>query len=138
MSHLERLVSFGSMIFHQVRTHFTEIESPVLFWAVLLIWILLVAYTCKCQLSLVRRRQLSNDVKSLQFEIRKTLKREQQAFDSLKKQLRKNMDECDSQSCKQWEIQSKDLCQIIHTFSVQLNKLEGRLVTFDRQIPRID
>lgn len=138
MSHLERLVSFGSTIFHHVRTYLTGIDRPVLFWAVLAIWILLIAYTCKCQLSLVRRRQLSNDVKGLQFEIRKTLKREQLAFDSLKKQLRSNMDECDSQSCKEWEDHSKDLCQIIHTFSCQLNKLEGRLVTFDRQIPRMN
>ncbi|KAH8252130.1 hypothetical protein KR026_005894, partial [Drosophila bipectinata] len=101
---------------------------------VLLIWVLLIVITCKCQLSLTRRRQLSNEVKLLQFEIRKTLKREQLAFNSLKRQLRGSMDECDSQSCEQWETQSRDLCQIIHTFSGQLHKLEGKLVTFDRQI----
>ncbi|KAH8379285.1 hypothetical protein KR009_004036, partial [Drosophila setifemur] len=100
----------------------------------LIFWFGLLVYTCKRQTTVMRRRQLSAEIKSMQFEIRRTLKREQEAVDLVKLLLRSGMANIDLDAGNFSKLELEDLRSVVDTITCQLTELERRLDSFDRQV----
>lgn len=89
----------------------------------LLIWLLLVIYTCCRQLYALRSRARIAHIKRLQYEVRKKLKREQQGSDQLREKLHANARKSIVQEpCELNELRTLR-CQI----DAQLEQLESVL-----------
>lgn len=95
----------------------------------LLIWLLLVIYTCCRQLYAHRSRARIARIKRLQYEVRKKLKREQQGSDKLREKLHANARKSVVQEpCELNELRTLR-CQI----DAQLEQLESILKELNLQ-----
>jgi len=73
MSNLDKKLEFEETVSHVLRTHFLEIQRPVLFAIVLIYSMMLAVYTW----SISKRRHNTMETKQMQFGIRRILKKEQ-------------------------------------------------------------
>lgn len=103
--------------------------EPFYFFVMLTIWLPLILYTLKRQFdSLKRRRQMLN-IKKLQLEVRRNLKREQLTFDVARNILHASMVESGASRVRQLE-QLADLQSLHHEINGQLEELDIALNSY--------
>lgn len=103
--------------------------EPLYFLVMLTIWLPLILYTLKRQLdSLKRRRQMLN-IKKLQLEVRRNLKREQLTFDVARSILHASMLESGASRVRQIE-QLADLQSLHQEINGQLAELDVALNSY--------
>ncbi|KAH8301913.1 hypothetical protein KR044_000508 [Drosophila immigrans] len=105
-------------------------DSPWLFVLLLTAWLLLLLYTCKRQVDFFASSRKMLNVKNLQFEIRKNLKREQSTFHAVRDLMHANMVHGSAADVSQ-SIELEELQILQFQINAQLQKLEYAL-EFDR------
>ncbi|KAH8408343.1 hypothetical protein KR215_003435 [Drosophila sulfurigaster] len=100
-------------------------DSPYLFVLLLIAWLFLLLYTCKRQMDFLARSRKISNVKRLQYEIRKNLKREQATFHTVRDLMHSSMLKSKEGVS---ELIAEDELQILQfQINAQLKKLEYAL-----------
>lgn len=89
----------------------------------LTIWLPLILYTLKRQFDNLKRRRHIANIKKLQLEVRRKLKREQLTFNVTRSILHASMTQCGASRVRKID-QLTDLQSLHHDINEQLEKLE--------------